>query len=71
MSKEIFTLAQFCEEYPAFTLSSMRALIFNADKNGFNKVIKRFSPTGKRGKILIDVELFFVWLDEQNTKGVA
>ena len=62
----IFTIKQFCEHYPAFTESSIRALIFYADKNRFNKVIKRFSPTGKRGKILIDVELFFEWLDEQN-----
>jgi len=62
----LLTIKQFNKTYPIFTVGSLRALIFNADKNGFSKVIKRFSPTGKRGKILIDVVLFFEWLDEQN-----
>lgn len=67
MSKlEFLNLSQFSEEYPTFTLGALRALIFNADKNGFDKVIIRFSPTGKRGRILINVEKFFQWLEEQN-----
>ena len=66
MLKKFLNLSQFCEEYPTFTLGALRALIFNSDKSGFDKVIIRFSPTGKRGRILINVEKFFQWLEEQN-----
>ena len=58
MPTEIITLSQFIKLYPAFTMGGLRALIFHANTNGFNKVIKRFSPTGRRGKILIDVTAF-------------
>ncbi|MCM1338580.1 MAG: hypothetical protein NC191_02785 [Muribaculaceae bacterium] len=65
MPTNLMTLQQFTELYPAFTMGGLRALIFHADTNGFNKVIKRFSPTGRRGKILIDVTAFFEWFEEQ------
>ncbi len=42
----------------------LRHLIFNADKNGFDKVIKR---AGRR--VLIDEQAFFQWMDEQNEGG--
>ena len=60
------TVEDFNSLYPTFTVGALRALIFNADKNGFNKVFIRFSPTGKRGRILINVSKFFEWLEEQN-----
>jgi len=41
----------------------MRHLIFHADKNGFDKVIRR---VGRR--VLIDEEAFDQWVDEQNAK---
>ncbi len=63
--QEILNLKQFIDIYPVFTMGAMRALIFNADKNGFDKVFIRFSPTGKRGRILINVSKFFEWLEEQ------
>ena len=65
-NSNLLSIKQFNELYPAFSIGGLRALIFNANKNGFNKVIVRYSPTGKRGKILIDVDLFFVWLHEHN-----
>lgn len=58
------TIDQFIKEYPAFTLGTIRALIFRAETNGFNKVIKRLSPTGKRGRIYINVTTFFEWFEE-------
>ena len=70
MPTEIITLSQFIKLYPAFTMGGLRALIFHANTNGFNKVIKRFSPTGRRGKILIDVTAFFEWLAEQQKGDV-
>lgn len=39
----------------------LRALVFNAEKNGFSKCIRRI---GKR--VLIDDEKYFQWVDEQN-----
>ena len=42
-------------------IGGLRHLIFNAEKNGFNKVIRRI---GRR--VLIDEQAFFAWVDEQN-----
>ena len=64
------TLNQFIEQYPTFTLGGLRALIFNSKTNGFEKVIRRFSPTGGRGRILINVDAFFEWVEEY-CKGAA
>lgn len=62
----LLTLQQFNSFYPAFTLGTLRRLIFNASKNGFNKVIRRISPTGGRGRIFINVKAFFEWVEDQN-----
>ena len=43
----------------------LRYLIFNAEKNGFHKVIKR---AGRR--VLIDEKEFFSWMDAQNEEGM-
>lgn len=64
------TVQQFNEQYPAFTLGTLRRLIFDAGKNGFEKVIRRISPTGGRGRIFINVSAFFEWVEEQN-KGLT
>lgn len=42
----------------------LRHLVFNAEKNGFYKVIRR---VGRR--VLIDEQAFFLWVDEQNEGG--
>ena len=42
-------------------LGGLRHLIFHADKNGFDKVIKR---CGRR--VLIDEVAFFSWMEAQN-----
>ena len=41
-------------------LGGLRALIFDADKNGFSTVIRR---VGRR--VLIDEQAFFAWVDRQ------
>lgn len=47
--------------YPdAFTESAIRWLIFNENKNGFKRCVRRI---GK--KVLIDLEQFELWIDEQ------
>ena len=43
---------------------ALRSLIFNASKNGFDKVIRR---VGRR--ILISESEFFLWVDEQSSKN--
>jgi hypothetical protein len=43
--------------------AGIRHLVFHADKNGFDKVIRR---VGRR--VLIDEEAFFQWVDEQNAR---
>ena len=59
-----FTVKQFAKEKKFISESGIRFLIFNAETNGFNKVIKRI---GK--KILIDYNAFEVWLQSINETG--
>ena len=49
--------------YP--TIGALRALIFNAKKNGFDKVIRRIG-----GRVLIKEDAYFQWVEEQNGQGV-
>ena len=62
--KRLFTIKQFVQEgfYP--NEGGVRALVFNAHKNGFNKVIKRINK-----KIFIDLDAFYKWVDEINQIG--
>ncbi|KTD41852.1 hypothetical protein [Legionella parisiensis] len=47
-----------CYDWP--TTAGLRNLIFNKDKNGFAKVVKK---VGKR--VLIDESAFFEWIANQ------
>lgn len=58
------TVKQMAATHPAFSEASLRYYIFNEHENGINKVIRRI---GK--KILINEELFFEWLEEQNGRS--
>ena len=49
-------------DYPK--LGGLRALVFNEDKNGFNKVVRRI---GRR--VLIKEDAFFEWVEENNLKS--
>lgn len=44
-------------------LGGLRHLIFHAEKNGFEKVLRR---CGRR--VLIDEAAFFIWVEEQDGK---
>ncbi len=46
-------------DYPK--LGTLRKLIFEADTNGFNKVIRRI-----QSRVLINVSEYFKWVDETN-----
>lgn len=49
-------------EWP--NLGGLRFLIYNKDKNGFAKVVKK---VGKR--VLIDEAAFFEWVEEKNKQS--
>lgn len=55
----LYSVKEMSMRYPAFPEGSFRWLIFNADKNGFDKCIVR--PPGIR-KVLIDELEFLKWL---------
>lgn len=58
---ELFTVKQFAQMHKAFTEGCLRALIFNAEANGFKDVIRRIG-----GRVLIREDLFFDWVEKQN-----
>lgn len=62
----LLTVKQFISTFPAFSYGSIRGYIFYEDSNGMkeNKVIKRIG-----GKVLVDVEAFFQWVDIKTTEG--
>ncbi|MEI6067960.1 MAG: hypothetical protein WCP96_11495 [Methylococcaceae bacterium] len=53
------TVKQFSERHPAFTVGSLRALIFNANSNGLNEsgAIVRINR-----RVLINEPNFFIWV---------
>jgi len=59
-NRRFATVNQTSEIYPAFTVSSLRYLIFNRKTNGFDKCIYRVNR-----KILIDLDLLETWIDEK------
>lgn len=61
---DLMDIKSFVAKYPAFTESWLRKLIFNKEENGFDKVIIQASR-----KILIDVNAFFEWLEENRFNG--
>jgi hypothetical protein len=65
--RRLSRVAQFCAKYPAFTIGSVRWLIFNAKANGFDRVLVRMGPR----RIFIDEDRFFEWLDQQQPQHKA
>ena len=65
-SKRIATVKNLPSKYPDanITESSIRWWIFNARENGFAKCVVRVGR-----KILIDLDRFEEWLDEQAALG--
>lgn len=53
------------EFYPGvFTESSVRWLIFNEKQNGFSRCVRRIGR-----KVLIDLDQFELWIDNQSGGG--
>ena len=55
------TVKQFCQQYPVFTQGGMRWLLFHRQQNGLDHAVVKVGR-----KVLIDVDQFFLWLEQQN-----
>jgi hypothetical protein len=60
-SKRYIPVADWATHHQWPPIGGLRHLIFHADTNGFNKVVKR---VGRR--VLIDEAAFFDWVESQN-----
>lgn len=59
----LFTVKQFAQLHPAFSVGSLRMLIFKSEQNGLRKALRRIG-----GRVLINETLFFNWVEEINNK---
>jgi hypothetical protein len=59
--RHLYTVAQFAQKHPAFSIGGLRWLLFHRKSNGLERAVLR---VGKR--VLLDEKLFFNWLDEYN-----
>ena len=59
------TVKQFSERHPAFTVPSLRALIFDGNSNGLNEsgAVVRINR-----RVLINEPKFFDWVDGGNKR---
>lgn len=57
----LLTVKQMAEKHRAFSEASLRYHIFHEKTNGLSQALTRLGR-----KILINEDLFFKWLDEQN-----
>jgi hypothetical protein len=64
MKRNIFSIRQFSERYPAYTQAALRGLRFYQETNGFADA---FLNQGR--KVLIDEDKFFACLDRINGRA--
>lgn len=57
----LILLTDFPQKYNFISLGKLRQLVFCKNTNGFEKVVVKI---GRR--VLIDEDMFFVWLRKQN-----
>ena len=61
-SHNLLTVPQFAEQHSAFSVGGLRWQIFNSENNGLKEAgaIIRLG-----GKVLINVEKYFQWVNDQ------
>lgn len=59
----LFTVKQFAEQNPAFSIGGLRWQIFNEKNNGL-KEAEAIIRVGR--KVLIDADRYFTWVYNQN-----
>lgn len=60
----LIPIPHWCDYHDYPTVGGLRALVFNAGTNGFDKVIRRIN-----GRVLIKESAFFQWVEEINKNG--
>lgn len=66
IENDLISVNDFADKYPTFTKGTLRAYIFNADKNGFREVIRRIGS-----RVYIKENSFFQWVDKINGFNVV
>jgi len=66
MAIQYYTVKQFVEANPAFRVGGIRNLIFNEHING---LVKFGAVVRIGGKVLINQDKFFAWVESQNQGG--
>ena len=61
---KLIPVTKWNEYYDFPTIGGLRALIFNAKKNGFEKVIRRVGS-----RVLIKEDAYFDWIEEIQKNG--
>jgi len=61
-----YTVKIFTQKFPFMTQSGLRYMIFHANKNGFDGVIRRIGS-----KVLINAQAFEQWLEENNGRNIV
>ena len=61
---KLIPVTKWNEYYDFPTIGGLRALIFNAKKNGFDKVIRRIG-----GRVLVKEDAYFDWVEEIQKNG--
>lgn len=64
ITPHLIPLTKWNECHPWPPIGGLRWLVFHEKKNGFDAVIKRVG-----GRVLIDEQAFYRWVEEQNQKG--
>lgn len=62
-TNRLIPVTQWNDHHAWPPIGGLRHLIFHADKNGFDTVIRR---CGRR--VLIDEQAFFQWVEQQNNR---
>lgn len=65
MENDLISVNAFSDKYPTFTKGTLRAYIFNADKNGFNEVIRRIGS-----RVYIKESNFMEWVEKINGNNI-
>ncbi len=63
-SPRLIPVTQWAAHHSYPPLGQLRALVFNAEKTGFNRCVRRI---GRR--VLIDQAAYFEWVEAQNQKS--
>jgi hypothetical protein len=64
-ARKLATVPQVVAQYPAFTIGSLRWLLFRRHENGLAHAVVKIG----RKRLLIDIDSFELWLDAQREVG--